>query len=93
MLTQKLHRPLQNAEQELPPLLDASAGAWPLPRACRLGRVAARCTENATEVRCDVAEVLPELDDVAGREARRYKPRGAEFDPMTGELVSSGRVS
>ena len=90
MLTQKLYQPLQNAEEELPPLLDAAAGKWPLPRTCRLARVAGRCLEMLPAARCDVAQVLPELDDVAGRQARGYSPRGAEFDPMTGKLVVSG---
>jgi serine/threonine protein kinase len=69
MLSQKMYEPLQDAERELPPLLDGSAGAWPLPRATALGRIARSCIEMAVAKRCLVADVLPQLDEIAGRQA------------------------
>ena len=91
MLTQRLHAPLQDAARELPRLLDASAGEWPLPQAVAVGGVASRCIEVIAMERCDVHDVLPTLDDAAGRQPRQYSGRNAMFDPMTGELVPSGR--
>ena len=87
MLSQKMYEPLQDAERELPPLLDGSAGAWPLPQAVALGRIARRCIEMAVAKRCIVVDVLAELDALAGREAVVRAGRGMEYDPMTGELV------
>ena len=83
----------------LPPLLDArlggggggkGGGKWPLPRAAALGRIARRCIEMMAAQRCTVAEVLPELDVLAGREAVVRAGRGQEYDPMTGLLVHTG---
>ena len=39
------------------------------------------------EAHCIVADVLPELDAIAGRKAILRAGRGEEYDPMTGELV------
>ena len=40
----------------------------------------------AAPERCVVAEVLPELDAIAGRMAVVRAGRGEEYDPMTGQL-------
>jgi len=41
--------------------------------------------------RCTVAEVLPELDALAGREAVVRAGRGGQkYDPMTGQLLHTG---
>ena len=37
--------------------------------------------------RCAVADVLPELDALAGWQAIRRAGRGEEYDPVTGKLV------
>ena len=90
-LATKMPEPLADAEQLLPPLLDARLGggdsAWPLPRAIALGRIAGRCIEPTAAKRGVVADVLPELDALAGRMAVVRAGRGEEYDPMTGELV------
>jgi hypothetical protein len=36
--------------------------------------------------RCTVADVLPELDALAGRQALLRAGRGQEYDPRTGKL-------
>ena len=86
-LSSHMLAPLKDAERALPPLLDGSAGAWPLPRAIALGRVAGRCIEMLVSQRCAVADVLPELDAIAGRQAVARAGRGQEYDPKTGKLV------
>ena len=88
-LATTMPKPLADAEQLLPPLLDKrlSSGPWPLDRAIALGRIAARCIEGIAADRCVVADVLPELDALAGRMAVRRAGRGEEYDPMTGKLV------
>ena len=87
--------PLADAERLLPPLLDKRLGggdrAWPLPRAIALGRIAGRCIEHTVAKRCTVADVLPELDALAGRMAVRRAGRGQEYDGMTGLLVTKQR--
>jgi serine/threonine protein kinase len=90
MLAAKMLEPLTNSGHALSRLLDKRLGAgeaWPLSRAVRLGCGAARCIEVMPEARCIVANVLPELDAIAGRKAIRRAGRGEEYDPMTGELV------
>ena len=81
------------ASRLLPPLLDTrlggGGGGWPLPRALALGGVARRCLEPMAADRCVVAEVLPELDALAGRMAVRRAGRGEEYDPGTGLLVQT----
>ena len=93
-LATKMPEPLADAEQLLPPLLDKrlGGGPWPLGRAIALGRVAARCIEATAAKRCVVADVLSELDALAGRMAVRRAGRGEEYDPMTGELVKKQRA-
>ena len=94
-LATTMPKPLADAEQLLPPLLDTrlgGGGGWPLDRAIALGRVAARCIEATAAKRCVVADVLPELDALAGRMAVRRAGRGEEYDPMTGELVKKQRA-
>ena len=75
--------------RELPPLLDTCGGArgWHVQRAMALGSVALRCIHPLAEIRCAVADVLPELDALAGRQAIRRAGRGEEYDPVTGKLV------
>jgi serine/threonine protein kinase len=95
MLAAKMLEPLADSEHALPRLLDKRLGAgeaWPLGRAIRLGCVAARCIEVMPEARCIVADVLPELNAIAGRKAIRRAGRGEEYDPMTGELVQIAAV-
>ena len=91
MLAAKMAKPLADVERLLPPLLDARLGsgarAWPLERALALGRVAQSCVEPLAEERCFVADVLPQLDALAGRQAVVRAKRGEEYDPMTGKLV------
>ena len=93
-LSAKMYAPLESPEQELPPLLDirlggGGGGGWPLERAVALGRIARRCIESHARRRCVVAEVLPELDALAGRAAVVRAGRGQEYDPMTGKLLST----
>jgi hypothetical protein len=52
-----------------------------------LGSVALRCIHSLAEMRCTVADVLPELDALAGRQAIRRAGRGEEYCPVTGKLV------
>jgi serine/threonine protein kinase len=95
MLAAKMLEPLADSEHALPRLLDKRLGAgeaWPLGRAIRLGCVAARCIEVMPEARCIVADVLPELNAIAGRKAIRRAGRGEGYDPMTGELVQIAAV-
>ena len=93
MLSVKLYGPLENPEQALPPLLDTNLGddsggaGWPLERAAALGRIARRCTEMVASRRSTVADELPELNKLAGREAVRLAGRGEYYDPKTGALV------
>jgi len=92
MLAMKMQAPLMDAECSLPPMLDTrlgGGGGWPVPRAVALGRIARRCIEMIAEQRCIVADVLPELDELAGRMAVVRAGRGEEYDPMTGELVKT----
>ena len=82
------------AARLLPPLLDTRLGSgggsgWPLSRALALGGVARRCLEPMAADRCVVAEVLLELDALAGRMAVRRAGRGEEYDPKTGRLVQT----
>ena len=87
--TFKMDKTLADVAANLPALLDTRLGrkgAWPLPRALALGRIARRCIDPVAQMRCLVAEVLPELDALAGREAVVRAARGEEYDPMTGKL-------
>ena len=72
VLPYAMARPLADAEQQLPPMLDKRIGdgdhAWPLPCALALGRIANRCIAPIASERCVVADVLPELDALAGRQ-------------------------
>ena len=89
LLAIKMDKTLADVAANLPALLDTRLGrkgAWPLPRALALGRVARRCIDPVAQMRCLVAEVLPELDALAGREAVVRAARGEEYDPMTGKL-------
>ena len=91
MLAVSMFKPLVDAPQLLPQLLDTrlGGGGWPLPRAVALAGVARRCLEPMAAERCVVAEVLPELDAIAGRMAVRRAGRGEEYDPRTGQLVQT----
>jgi len=95
MLSANMMAPLDDAKRALPPLLDkrlgGGGGNWPLPRAIALGCIARRCIEMMAKERCTVAEVLPELDALAGRQAVRRAGRGEEYDGMTGLLVTKTR--
>jgi serine/threonine protein kinase len=88
MLSMRMYGPLSEGtvELELPPMLDGAC-KWPRPRVLALGRIARRCIEFEVRKRCTVAEVLSELDELAGRMAVRRAGRGEEYDPMTGKLV------
>jgi serine/threonine protein kinase len=88
VLSQQMYVPLEDPERLLPPFLDSSAGAWPLPRAAALGRITRRCIEMEVTQRCLVADVLSELDALAGRRAVVRAGRGQEYDPVTGNLVN-----
>jgi serine/threonine protein kinase len=95
MLQSKMYVALANAKRNLPPLLDARLGGsdgWPLKRAIALGRIARRCIEMLPDTRCVVADVLVELDGLAGRKAVRRAVRGEEYDPMTGKLLKKPQV-
>jgi serine/threonine protein kinase len=74
---------------QLPPLLDRRAGQWPVEKALALAAIAQKCLEMLVRKRCAVRDVLVELDVLAGRMALRRAGRGEEYDPMTGELVST----
>jgi len=95
MLAMTMPEVLADAELQLPPLLDArlggGGGGWPLDRAIALGRIARRCIEHTAAKRCVVADVLPELDAIAGRMAVVRAGRDEEYDGMTGLLVQSGK--
>jgi serine/threonine protein kinase len=74
MLAMTMLKPLaEPCGAQLLPLLDKHLGGgdreWPLPRAIALGRIAGRCIEPTAAERCVVADVLPELDALAGRQA------------------------
>jgi hypothetical protein len=91
MLAAKMLKPLMDAARLLPPMLDKrlSGGPWPRDRAVGLGRVAARCIEVIASERCVVAEVLPEIEAVAGRAAVVLAGRGEQYDRETGQLVQT----
>ena len=79
---------VEEAPQQLPPLLDRRAGAfWPLEQALALAAIAKKCLEMSARKRCVVADVLSEIDTLAGRMAVVRAGRGEEYDPMTGKLV------
>ena len=88
MLSAKMYAPLEgDAERQLPPLLDVRCRWGELvARAVALGRVARRCIDMMASQRCTVADVLPELDAIAGRMAVVRAGRGEEYDPATGKL-------
>ena len=79
---------VEEAPQQLPPLLDRRACEWPLEKALALAAIAKRCLEMTARKRCVVADVLPELDAIAGRMAVVRAGRGEEYDGMTGQLVA-----
>jgi serine/threonine protein kinase len=88
---------LEDLARELLGALDArlkkkkkKAQQWPLSQALALAVIARRCLEMAVRKRCTVSDVLVELDVLAGRRAIQRAGRGQEYDPMTGELVSTG---
>ena len=56
-----------------------------------LAKIAQKCVEMFVYVRkrTTVRDVLMELDVLAGRQALWRAGRGEEYDPMTGELVST----
>jgi hypothetical protein len=88
MLSAKMYAPLEaDAERQLPPLLDVRC-RWgeQMVRAVALGKVARRCIDMMASQRCTVADVLPELDAIAGRMAVVRAGRGEEYDPATGKL-------
>ena len=89
MLGPSMCAQLDSSVHALPPLLDArpGVGEWQLPRASALGRIACRCTASLARQRCIVTEVLPELDELAGRAYAKLAKRGEEFDPYTGKLI------
>jgi serine/threonine protein kinase len=93
MLAMAMHQDLdpRGIDQDLPPQLAGGAGAWPLPRALALGRIARRCIDNQVSKRCTISDVLVEIDVLAGRMAVRRAGRGEEYDPRTGKLVQKVR--
>jgi serine/threonine protein kinase len=86
-LYSELEPVLSEAEMALVPLLDRSAGEWPLEKALAMAAIAKKCLEMFPRRRTTVREVLVELDVLAGRQAIRRAGRGEEYDTMTGELV------
>ena len=94
---------LDEPELQLPGVLDARLAPqrkrkakapaapqqWPLPQALALAAIAKRCLIMVVRKRTAVRDVLVQLDVLAGREALRRAGRGEEYDPMTGELVST----
>ena len=73
-------------QSELLATMDIKAN-WEQTPFLSLGRIARSCLEQVHGIRKEVRDVLPELDELAGRQAIRRAARGEEYDPMTGELV------
>ena len=88
-------RQLAHAERHLPALLDArpgsDEGAWPLPRALALARIANRCIAPMALHRCVVADVLPELNLLAGRGAAP-RTRSSSFAALAARQEAASLV-
>ena len=70
LLVDELAPALENPKALLAPFLDARAGAWDARRARQLAAVVYRCVERE-HYRCVVADIVGEVDELAGRGARR----------------------
>jgi serine/threonine protein kinase len=89
MLAPRINAEPGNPDHVLAGLLDArpGVGEWHHPGASALRRIASRCTARMARQRCIVVDVLPELDNLAGRLHAKLAKRGEEFDPYTGKLI------
>jgi interleukin-1 receptor-associated kinase 4 len=86
---------LEDKHEALVPFIDPAAGEWPLEKAVKLLCIAGRCLARKKE-RCTVHEILPELEELAGREPQaetsvaypvEWVPE--HFDKETGQLIVS----
>ena len=67
-LTNDMDQILEDPEQSLEQHLDPAAGDWPLDRAEAMSQIAHRCIEHRPRKRCEVYDIVDELDClVAGR--------------------------
>ena len=69
-MTRELAPALENPKALLAPFLDVRAGAWGARSARQLAAVVNRCVERE-HYRCVVAGIVGEVDELAGRGARR----------------------
>ena len=81
---------LQRMRAQVVPMLDERGGEWPLETALGLAWCAQKCIQPFAARRCEVKDVLPQLDTLAGRIAVRRAGRDEEYDTQTGELVKKG---
>ena len=72
--------------RQLLPMMDARA-QWAQDKFLQVAGIARSLLEQVCQTRLEVRAVLPDLDELAGRERIVRAARGEEYDPMTGELV------
>ena len=72
----------------LPEKRDVHAGEeWTVEQLCSMASIARRFLSAFAHQRCDVAMLLPELDELAGRNMLRRAGPGMRYDTSTGDLV------
>ena len=69
-LVEATEEQLKHPKRHMAQLVDARAGGWKSKPWCRLADVARRCVEFKAADRCTVADVVAELDALAGRRGR-----------------------
>ena len=70
-LVASMYEALQDPRRHMRAFADARAGKWESKSWSRLAEIARRCSEDTYQRRCTVADVVGEIDALAGRGARR----------------------
>ena len=70
-LAATVYEALQDPQRHMRAFADARAGNWKARSWCKLMEIARHCSEDTYQRRCAVADVVGEIDALAGRGARR----------------------
>ena len=71
LLSDAMGAAIEDPARCLRPHLDPKAGSWDVRRACKLATIADRCLAARMQHRCKAADVVDEVDALAGRRVRR----------------------
>ena len=70
-LAAAVYEAFQDPQRHMQQVADPRAGNWKAKSWCKLAEIARRCSEDTYQRRCAVADVVAEIDALAGRGARR----------------------